>query len=112
MATLIRKRKTELDDINDSLQILPNIFQMTQTLLNIVTAEAQQRLNYTEQMELIVQRLNAIETHFQWVENRIRNMETCIERLIREISDLQIHALHGTLFQQQHQVQQQPYMHY
>jgi hypothetical protein len=104
-STLIRKRKTDTDDI------LPALFQMTQTILNCVSTEAQQRLTNIDKMEIIVQRLNAIETHFQWVENKIRQMETCIDRLIREISDLQIHALHG--FQHhQYQTQPQPYMHY
>ena len=47
-STLIRKRKTDTDDI------LPALFQMTQTILNCVSTEAQQRLTNIDKMEIIV----------------------------------------------------------
>jgi hypothetical protein len=56
--------------------------------------------------ELIIENTRLIHQNFSTLEYRIQRMETQIERLSKEIADLHIHALNGTIREDP------PYVHY
>ena len=91
----LKKRKTMCSDTEVSIT--------TEDIFNIINHAIRPLISMSE---IIIENTRLLHQHLSTLEYRIQRMENQIERLSKEIADLHIHALNGTIREDP------PYVHY
>jgi TolA-binding protein len=85
-------------EVSREAELLNRIFQMFQSFHQCLNQQSIAPLMHATNMILENQQQQA--EKWKQLEHKIQRMESHIEKLTKEIADLQIHALHGVLRQE------------